>query len=109
MAPLPHYVRCALLLFDSVRNGPIVVRSECTPGEALKIVALLEKFVAEYGAWNDIGGEAGCYEMDEVYLKATALAGSEFEMLGEVSFVLVNEGQAYSCANGKLELIQVPA
>lgn len=108
MPLLPFRARCDLQLFDSVRNGPIVVKTDCTPGECLRHATSIEKMLSRYRTWEEIGGEVGCLEMDDAYVKAMRLVGSEFEIRGEVTFLLAVKdlGQVWSLAQGVFTLVE---
>lgn len=100
-----------LQLFDGVRNGPLLVGANCTPARALELTAMFEKWVAEYKYWQDYGGSIGAYEMDEIYLAARSYAGADFEILGEVSFILVSKdlGQVWHVSEGVFSKEETPA
>ena len=106
-APNPK-LRWELHLFDGIRNGPIVVGADLTLKAAERLVTKFEELIKKYAQWADYGGETGCYQMDEIFVKARELAGSEFEILGEVSFLLVNRdaNEVWNIGEGTLSLVK---
>ena len=103
---LSYRVPWELQLFDGIRNGPIVVKKFCTPDEAVEITRKIEKGQRDYEAWCEYGGEVGYSKADDVYLELIKLAGAEFEVVGVVTFLLVNKqiNQVWSLKEGAFTL-----
>ena len=97
-----------LHLFDSVRNGPIVVGSGLTLKKAERLVTKFEVLIKKYRQWEGYGGEVGCFQMDEIFIEVRELAGAEFEILGDVSFLLVNReaNETWNIGEGTLSLVK---